>query len=277
MKLNNLVSGFAFVLVAIALTAPTPASAQVVVVGSTVQESEIPPGGQYTGTIRLRNTSDATQEVRIHQTDYSFGAAGENHFSEAGTSPRSNARWISFTPSQASLGPREETTVSYTVTSPAPDADPSGESLRGTYWSILMVEGVQASPDTTELSDGQFGIRPRVRFAVQLVSHIEGPSSRVVDLDEVRVTTAPTGERSFSIDVVNTGERAYRPRIQLHLYTLEGDPMEVLGEQRGLLYPHTGLRQTFDVSDVPAGSYEALITVDTGGADLFGTQVRVTL
>lgn len=258
------------------LAVPSLAEAQVVVVGSTIQEREMSAGGQYTGTIRLRNTAHEPTEVRVYQADYSFGAAGDNQFPEPGTQPRSNADWISFTPSQVTLGPREEGAVTYTVTVPETDVgSESGSELRGTYWSVLMVEGVPVTPTDTDLASGEFGIRPRVRFAVQLASHVDGPGSDDLELGELRVTTGEE-ERILSIDVVNAGERAYRPEITLHLYSEDGDSVGVFGDRRGLLYPGTGLRQRFDISEVPAGSYEALITVDTGGPELFGAQVQVT-
>lgn len=252
-----------------------PASAQVVVVGSTVQERQLPAGGQEVGTVQLRNTSGVPQEVRLYQADYSFGASGESHFSEAGTHPRSNAGWITFTPSQLLLAPGEQTSVRFTMTAPDLPAA-SGTSLNGTFWSVLMVEGVETSPSGPEPSNGQFGIRPRLRFAVQLVSHIEGSASRDVELGEVHVTTTPTGERYFSFEVIHAGERGYRPELRLHLYTEAGEPVEVFAERRGLLYPGTSLLQRFDVSHLPEGVYEALITMDTGGPDLLGAQIRAT-
>lgn len=269
-------SGFAAALAGICLSLALPAAAQVVVVGSTVQEKHLAVGGTESGTIRLRNTSTVAQEVRVYQADYSFLASGENHFPEPGSHPRSNATWISFTPSQLVLAPREEASVGYTMTAPVFAPAPAGPPPQGTYWSVLLVEGVEAAPADAELSKGQIGIRPQIRFAVQLATHIETSGTRDVELGEVRMTTAPSGERTFSIDVVHAGERAYRPEIRLHLYSEEGELVEDFVEKRGLLYPGTGLRQHFDVSNVPAGTYELLITVDTGGPDLFGAQIRAT-
>jgi hypothetical protein len=276
MNRKLLTAGLAAVLAGICSSLAQPAAAQVVVVGSTVQEKQISVGGQEAGTIRLRNTSELPQEVRVYQADYSFGASGENHFPDPGTHPRSNAEWIAFTPSQLVLGPREEASVQYTMTAPSTSPDSPGRPLSGTFWSVLLVEGVQARPADSELSSGQIGIRPRLRFAVQLASHIEGSGNRDVELGEIRMATAPSGEELFSVDVIHAGERAYRPEIRLHLYSEAGDPVAVFVERRGLLYPGTSLRQSFDVSEVPRGTYEALITVDTGGPDLFGAQIRAT-
>lgn len=262
-------------LAGISAFAAPPASAQVVVVGSTVHERQLSVGGQDVGTIQLRNTSDVPQEVRLYQADYSFDASGESQFPDPGTHLRSNAGWITFTPSQLLLAPGEVASVRFSMTAPDHPTDPS-TSLHGTFWSVLMVEGVEALPADPELSNGQIGIRPRLRFAVQLVSHIEGPASRDVELGEVQVTTTSTGERFFSFEVIHAGERGYRPEVRLHLYTEGGDPVEVFVDRRGLLYPGTSVLQRFDVSHVPEGIYEALITMDTGGPELFGAQVRAT-
>src|SRR5919204_6452566 len=83
------------------LVIPTIASAQIAVVGNTVEERVSAPGETYTGTIVVRNLTKQDQPVRIYQTDYLFFADGTSHFDSAGTTPRSNAKWI--TPTVRSL------------------------------------------------------------------------------------------------------------------------------------------------------------------------------
>ena len=42
--------------------------------------------------------------------------------------------------------------------------------------------------------------------------------------------------------------------------------------ERGLLYPGTSLRQEFRLGTLAAGTYKALVVVDTGGDQVFGGQ-----
>ncbi|HEY0035835.1 MAG TPA: hypothetical protein VGB66_04060, partial [Longimicrobium sp.] len=80
-------------LVLAAIAGSHAAHAQIAV-SSTVEERSAAPGESYTGTIRVRNTSGRAQEIKAYQTDYSFFADGRTVYAAAGTSARSNARWI---------------------------------------------------------------------------------------------------------------------------------------------------------------------------------------
>src|SRR5256885_12304579 len=92
-----------------------PASAQISVVGSTVEERTAAPGETYTGTIVVRNVTAEAQPVRIYQTDYLFSADGTSIFGDPGSAARSNARWIVPTVRNLVLPPNGDVTVNYTV------------------------------------------------------------------------------------------------------------------------------------------------------------------
>ena len=59
---------------------PVAVSAQIAVVGSTVEERVAARGETYVGTIVVRNQTQQDQPVRIYQTDYLFYADGTSHF-----------------------------------------------------------------------------------------------------------------------------------------------------------------------------------------------------
>src|SRR5690349_18885681 len=80
---------------------PVAARAQIAVVGNTVEERVAAAGETYAGSIVVRNLTQQAQPVRIYQTDYRFFADGTSHFDDPGTTPRSNAKWI--TPTVRSL------------------------------------------------------------------------------------------------------------------------------------------------------------------------------
>ena len=87
---------------------------------------------------RSRTPEKTPQEVKVYQTDYLFYADGSTYYGDPGTMPRSNTRWISFTPKQFTVPAGEEVTVRYTI------QVPNDARLAGPYWSILMVEPVEA-------------------------------------------------------------------------------------------------------------------------------------
>jgi hypothetical protein len=250
-----------------ALVQPVRADAQIAVVGSTVEEHTAAPGQSYEGTILIRNLTTTPQSVRIYKSDYLFYADGTSHFDDAGTTPRSNANWIKPSASSVVVPPMGELTVGYTISVPAND------TLRGTYWSAIMVEGAPTAPPPAAAK--QVGIGAVVRYAVQLATHLPKTGSRKVAFANQVLSTDSTGHRVVEMDVQNTGDRAYRPNLWIELYDASGVLRGRREQQRGLLYPGTSLKQRFVFDALPAGSYKAVVFADSGDDAVFATQYKL--
>lgn len=248
------------------LAIPSLAAAQVAVISSTLEERPAAPGERYTGTVRVRNTSGQPQQARIYQTDYRFLADGRTFYEQPGTDPRSNAAWVQFSPSRITLAPGEEAAVSYTV------AVPAGGDVRGSFWSVLMVETVQ--PEARAAGRG-VGITPSIRYAVQVATHV-GQAERRIALEGARLTNEG-GQRALEVDVVNTGEQADRLELRVDLFDADGAPAGRLASSRGLVYPGTSIHQRFEFPALPPGTYRALLVVDTGADEVFGAEYTLTL
>lgn len=249
------------------LALPTTLAAQVSVISSTLEERQAAPGERYTGTVRVRNTTDRPQQARVYQTDYLFLADGRTFYEQPGTAPRSNAAWVQFNPSQLTLAPGEEAAVAYTVSVPA------GGAVRGSYWSVLMVETAQPQPART--AQRGVGITPSIRYAVQVATHV-GQAERRIALEGARLT-GEDGSRALEVDVVNTGEQADRLELRVDLFDAEGAPAGRLSSSRGLVYPGTSIHQRFEFPALPAGTYRALLVVDTGADEVFGAEYTLKL
>jgi len=246
------------------------ARAQVSVLSSTVEEHTGAPGESYVGRIAISNTGADSQTVRIYQTDYSFEANGTSSFGDPGSTPRSNARWISLQSAQVVVGPRSTQTVPYTVIIPRND------SLRGTYWSTVMVEGV-GSPASVHASAErrQVGIATVIRYAVQVATHIGATGTRTIHLSTPHAAQRPDSGAFIETDVENTGERAYRPQLWIEVYDAQGKLQAKAKQSRGLLYPGTSLHQRFALGVLPPGTYKALIYADTGEDSVYAAQYTV--
>lgn len=243
----------------------TPLGAQVSVLSNTLEERAAAPGERYSGTVRVRNTSSQPQVARIYQTDYRFLADGRTFFEQPGTVPRSNAAWVQFNPSQLTLAPGEEAAVAYQVAVPA--------GVRGSYWSVLMVETAQPEPVRT--AQRGVAITPGIRYAVQLATHV-GQAERRIALEGARLT-GQAGSRVLEVDISNTGEQADRLELRVDLFDADGAPAGRLSSSRGLVYPGTSLHQRFELPALPAGTYRALLVVDTGSDDVFGAEYTLNL
>lgn len=257
---------------ALAFGAPARARAQLAVMSNLVEERTASRGERYGGRITVRNTTGQTQTARIYQTDFRFAADGTSHTDDPGSSLRSNARWIHPQMTRLSLPPGAEISVPYTVEVPASD------SLRGTYWSMIMIEGTGTPASIVAAARGGavgVGIGTVMRYAIQIATHIGATGNRMVQFTGVNAVKNPDGTAAVNLDVVNTGERGYRPTLWIEVYDASG-ALRAKGRQvRGLLYPGTSLRQHYDLGTLPSGNYKALIFADTGIEPVFASQLAL--
>jgi hypothetical protein len=255
------------------LLVPVASAAQVAVVSAAVTERGAAPGETYNGSIRLENTTDEPQEAKVYQTDYVFFADGKTLYGEPGTTERSNARWISISPTYLTIPPGEEVTVSYTVAVPS-------ASRAGTYWSMVMVEGIRKGSAESSVREPnaqvQFGIRPTIRYGVQIATHVQGPAESRIEFTNTRVDQGEAGHAVLRFDIENAGERAHRVALSAELYDAQGNPVGEFSNQRGLLYPGTSVRQEFDLGALPTGAYTVLLLADTGGDEIFGARYQLS-
>jgi hypothetical protein len=253
------------------LAGPSVGRAQISVLSSTVEEKEAARGETYTGRIVISNPTTSPQSVRIYKTDYSFRADGTSSFGDPGSMPRSNATWVAPQTERVAIPPRSEVTVPYTV------KVPQNDSLRGTYWSTIMVEAAETAPGaaTGRGSQAQVGIGSVIRYAVQVATHIGSSGTRTVKFEKPIAGQDSTGAATLDLDVVTTGDRAVRPKLSVELYDTQG-VLKAKGKQdRGLVYPGSSFRQHFDFGKLPAGTYKALVFADTGAEQVFAGQFTI--
>lgn len=250
-----------------ALIAISSASAGVAVVGELARTSNVKPGGVFDGVILVANHGTEPADVRVSQSDYSFEASGANNYAEPGTSPRSNARWITITPSLLKLAPGETQSVRYKGVVPT---DPT---LRGTFWSMVMVEPSSAAVATPENQPGKIavGLQTKIRFAVQLVTELGQGGTRSLKVLEKAIVKAD-GKRTLQLDIGNDGERVLIPTVSAELFDEKGTPVGRFEGGRARIYPDCSVRAQIDLSKVPSGKYVAMVLLDNGDAQVMGAQ-----
>jgi hypothetical protein len=248
-------------------------TAQVSIIGELSQDKDALPGDVYTGTIIIRNDTNEPQEAKVYQTDYTFQFNGTNNYGEPGLLPRSNAKWITFSPAYVTLPPQGTMSLNYTVTVPK---ETDSIKLVGSYWSMLMVEGIQKGsaessvrPKDTKV---QMGIMQTIRYGIQIATTIENTGTRKIQLVSHNVIKKEDGKRILQIDIENTGEIAMRPDVYVELFNNQGASLGKYPGAKYRIYPGTSVRQSIDISSVAKGEYKALIVIDAGGDDMFGAQ-----
>ncbi len=242
--------------------------AGVAVTNGLSHEVKLAPGEKSRGKIELQNSSAKATSVKIYQTDYWFSCTGESRYDEPGNNPRSNVTWITTGATFLTLQPNETRSVDFEI------AVPAGDTLKGTYWSVIMVEGM-APPDTASARRG-LNISAVTRYAVQIITHIG--ESGISDLQFLKLELLKKeGNAALQVDMANPGERALRPALELELFDSAGVSLGKIKADRKRIYPGTSSRFLLNLQGIKPGSYTGVLVADCDEDHIYGTQVTVEL
>lgn len=243
----------------------------IIVVGPLTHEKETGPGVEYTGTIVLRNIAQEPKEVKVYQTDYFFYSDGRILYTDPGQLERSNADWITFSPARMTIPGNETVTVYYTVKVPGE----AGQT--GTFWSILMVEGIEkGSPEGTDPEEVNMGVRQVFRYGIQVVSHMENTGTRTLQFTSTKLLKEE-GVTKIQLDVQNTGQRWLRAELWAEVYDQKGKFQGKFPAEKQRLYPETSRRFIVALEGLAPGKYKTSVIVDCGNDDVFGANYNIVI
>lgn len=240
--------------------------------GEPVRSDTLPSGGSVTGTIAIRNASDSPREARVYQTDLNPLADGSTSYAEPGTNPRSNAPWMTITPHQVTVPAKGTAIVNYLLRVPADVA------LKGTYWSVIMVEGIapaslEPPKDPAKLV---YTVKTVIRYATQVVTNVGSTGTRDLRFIDKQVVIVD-GKQVLQLTLSNTGDCLLRPALWTELYDEQGETKARVPSRQKRLYPGCVKTVSFDLSSVPKGKYTAVVVADNGDDNVFGAQYDLEL
>jgi hypothetical protein len=249
---------------ALALTVLSFISAgNIIVLNGLTHENQAQPGETYRGSIQIQNASENTKSVRVYQRDYWFSYTGESKHDPAGTMERSNAGWMTFNPEMLDMAGNEKATIEFEVSVPS-------ESLSGTYWSVIMVEGI-VPPDTASYNSG-VTINTAIRYAVQVVTTIGETGT-----SDIQFLGLELGQQEetplLHVALENTGERMLRPELALELFDEAGNSAGVIKAERRKTFPGTSVLITLRLEGIKPGNYTGVLVADCDADHVFGTNV----
>jgi hypothetical protein len=260
---------FAWLLLLIA-AAIRSASANIDVDGDLIVVKNAAAGETYEGDIVIRNNGDETEEVQVYQTDYAFQCNGSNYYGEPGKLQRSNALWISFSPKRSLIPPGQKAKVHYIVKVPTADR------LRGSFWSMLMIEGVNPiNPDELRKKNA-VSIKTVMRYGIQLVTDIGSGCKRELKFLGHQVVREKA-KTILQVDMENIGETWLRPQVWAEIYDEQGKSLGNFPGGQMRTFPNTSLRFKIDLGSIAEGKYRTLIVADCGGDDLFGLEKVISI
>jgi hypothetical protein len=151
---------------------------------------------------------------------------------------------------------------------------PSEVSLKGTYWSVLMVEGI-TPPDTTK-SEGGVKINTAIRYAIQIVTNIGNTGKR--DLQFIDLQLTKENEISvLNVAMENIGERLLKPELRLELFDEEGNTAGLIKAEPRKTYPGTSIKSSLQMEAIKPGVYNAVLVADCGDDSIFGTNLSLEI
>ncbi|MDD2612749.1 MAG: hypothetical protein PHR38_08175 [Bacteroidales bacterium] len=246
------------------LLIPLSAYASVEVVGSLRYVQSANPGEVIKGEIKIQNNDSTDQEVRIYQTDLLYNFQEKTFYDEPGGNKRSNAPWIQFSPKTVILKGKEVRNIEYEITVPRAD------SLKGTYWSVIMIEGVTPI-DPTQKSD--LNIRTVTRYAVQIVTEMKDKGNGSLKFMEPTLIRKNDKNLFLAIDLINEGDHYISPEISIELFDETGTSVKTITASKKGIYPTTSTRFMLDLEGLPSKkTYKAMIVAAGTDNDVFGLE-----
>ena len=235
--------------------------------GGLTIEKTVLPNGSASGSIVILNNETAAETVRIYQTDYTFNADGKNEFGKPGSIARSCANWITLSSNQIVVPPKGSAEISYKI------SVPDNESLRGTYWSVIMAEPVpdaSLTPPSPEKGKASIGVQAVFRHAVQVIVNIGDTGVKALEFTSKKLKSEK-GKTFLIIDAKNTGERWLVPDLYVDLFDRNGQAKRCHGG-KFRIYPGCSVRYTVDLGQLGRGTYNALVVADAGEENVFGAK-----
>ena len=244
------------------------AFAAIIILNGLSHKFKIEGGEIYKGVIEISNTENVSQTVKLYQTDYTFSSNGNTEYGTPGTTKRSNALWLEIGESFFTLGPLEKRIINFQLLVPKMD------TLSGTYWSVIMVEGV-APPDTTAPT-GQFTINTVTRYGIQIIATAGNEGKRELKFNDTKIEYKEN-KKLLIADIANTGDFMFETLLICELYDAAGQKLKLKTAYRKKLYPNTSALFEIDLTGIPNGKYNTLLLADCEDDEAFGIQTQLEI
>jgi len=239
--------------------------AGIAILNGLTQEKTTSAGTVYQGFIEIQNNDDKPIDVKLYKTDLLLDSTGAKLFSEPGNFKRSNASWLDISPVYITLRPKEKRSIGYEV------RVPNKMELSGTYWSVIMVEGVE--PIDTLNQKGMLSITTSTRYAIQVISNIENGGNRLLKFGSVKIDQNKEGNKLL-VKVTNEGDFLLVPEIAMEIFDSKVKSVLNLTARTTKIYPGWTIDLEFDITPLKAGKYESVLMADCGDDLIFGGRLN---
>jgi hypothetical protein len=231
----------------------------------------VTPGQVIEGQLQLINTADEPLDVRVYLQDVRQ-EGGEEAYFDPGTTERSVGAWVALSRSAVTVPANATVAVPYQITVPR-------DSLRGTYWGMVMVQPDHAVERTVSVPAKNGGTREvTLRQVFRLAKYLavtvsdEPPALALTGAQLEEGEDAPV----LRVELHNGGDSMASPDVWVEVYDEGGESYGTHTGSRALVFPGGTRRSDVVIRGVPAGAYQAVLFVDDH-REVVGTRLRLTL
>lgn len=245
--------------------------AAIIVINGLSHEHSLQKGENAKGVIIVQNNGTKAEPVVVYQRDYSFNYEGQSFYHERGVIERSNMDWMVINPLNLVIEPNEEVEIAYEIR--VPDED----SLRGSFWSMIMVEPGEDF-DTSKTANS-IKIRSVTRYAIQIISNIISENNNAIsELKFLNIELTKSDSASYlNVFTENSGETFLRTRLEIEIFSPEGESLGVFKSKRLSTYPGTSRRYVIQIPQLETGNYQSLLIADSGQDEVLGASITLEI
>ncbi len=180
---------------------------------------------------------------------------------------------MALSPRQLIIPPDSIGTFEYVI------CTPKEESLRGTYWSLIIVEPIGQErlqvPDGSK-EDMAYNVTTVFKYAIQMITDVGTSGVQEIQFIDKRLRTVE-GMPVLDLDIENTGERVIRPVVWAELYDQQGNQAGKFEGGRRWIYPGSSCRFEIPLKGIKPGDYKVLLVADGGEDEAFGAQYALVV
>ena len=227
-------------------------------------------GSRIDGKVKVRNDSSKENRIIIYKQDLILNCDNISVFEykDINANPRSMGSWLRVNVDEKILAPHEEYDVNYSINVP------KNVSEKGSYWTVLMVEG--ADP-IREKENQSLQVGSKIRYAVQLITELgsfESPKLQFENVEYKKAVNTPSNV--VQIKLKNIGVYSTQAKVLLEIYDSKGTKLKVFQASIRRIYPNLCNVFELEIKDLPKGIYDGVIIADNS-KDLFGSNISIKI
>jgi hypothetical protein len=242
-------------------------SAAVVILNGLTHIHPTTKGSRISGKIVVKNEGAKEARILIYKQDLISKCGQSIEYTKIKEHHRSLGDWLQTNIDEKILAAKEEYTIQYTIDVPTKDVE------KGTFWSVLMVEG--ADPIKEEKENGM-KLNSKVRYAVQILADVDAFESPKLVFEDVTFNKKDTLDKSIKIKLKNEGIYSTRAKISLEVYSDKGVKVKTFEATQKRIYPEWCSNFEITLKDLPKGKYEGVIVADNE-KDMFGSNITLEI